>query len=151
MLTVLPGAGAAGARRACARALRHRPRPRVGRRGTHAAARRPYQASDDADRPPSRSTRCSTPAQRRSAAATARRPSRAARAAATPAGRAATGTISIDDFTKVDLRIARIVNAEHVEGADKLLKLTLDIGEASQRTVFAGIKSAYDPRSSSAA
>jgi methionyl-tRNA synthetase len=55
------------------------------------------------------------------------------------------GTISIDDFTKIDLRIARIVNAEHVEGADKLLKLTLDVGEARQRTVFAGIKSAYDP------
>lgn len=53
--------------------------------------------------------------------------------------------ISIDDFTKVDLRIAKIVNAEHVEGAEKLLKLTLDIGEASTRQVFAGIKSAYDP------
>jgi methionyl-tRNA synthetase len=54
-------------------------------------------------------------------------------------------TISIDDFMKVDLRVARIVNAEHVEGAEKLLKLTLDIGEAQPRTVFAGIKSAYDP------
>jgi len=54
-------------------------------------------------------------------------------------------TISIDDFTKVELRIARIVNAEHVEGADKLLKLTLDAGEGRQRTVFAGIKAAYDP------
>lgn len=53
--------------------------------------------------------------------------------------------ISIDDFTKVDLRIAKIVNAEHVEGAEKLLMLTLDIGEASTRQVFAGIKSAYDP------
>ena len=53
--------------------------------------------------------------------------------------------ISIDDFTKVDLRIARIANAEHVEGAEKLLKLTLDIGEAQPRQVFAGIKSAYDP------
>jgi methionyl-tRNA synthetase len=53
--------------------------------------------------------------------------------------------ISIDDFTKVDLRIAQIVNAEHVEGAEKLLKLTLDIGEAQPRQVFAGIKSAYDP------
>jgi methionyl-tRNA synthetase len=53
--------------------------------------------------------------------------------------------ISIDDFTKVDLRIAKIVNAEHVEGADKLLKLTLDIGEEKPRQVFAGIKSAYDP------
>lgn len=53
--------------------------------------------------------------------------------------------ISIDDFTKVDLRIAKIVNAEHVEGAEKLLKLTLDIGEEKTRQVFAGIKSAYDP------
>ena len=52
--------------------------------------------------------------------------------------------ITIDDFTKVDLRIARIANAEHVEGAEKLLKLTLDLGTES-RTVFAGIKSAYDP------
>ncbi|HEU0219950.1 MAG TPA: methionine--tRNA ligase [Gallionella sp.] len=53
--------------------------------------------------------------------------------------------ISIDDFSKVDLRVAKIVNAEHVEGAEKLLKLTLDIGEEKPRTVFAGIKSAYDP------
>ena len=56
-----------------------------------------------------------------------------------------TNYISIDDFTKVDLRIAKIVNAEHVEGAEKLLKLTLDIGEEKLRQVFAGIKSAYDP------
>lgn len=54
------------------------------------------------------------------------------------------GTITIDDFSKIDLRVAEIVNAEHVEGAEKLLKLTLDIG-SEQRTVFAGIKSAYDP------
>ncbi len=53
-------------------------------------------------------------------------------------------TISIDDFSKIDLRVARIINAEHVDGAKKLLKLTLDIG-SEQRTVFAGIKSAYDP------
>ena len=54
------------------------------------------------------------------------------------------GVVSIDDFNKLDLRIARIVKAEHVDGADKLLKLTLDIGDG-MRTVFAGIKSAYDP------
>src|SRR6266853_1845715 len=54
------------------------------------------------------------------------------------------GVISIDDFNKVDLRIAKIVKAELVDGADKLLKLTLDTGNGS-RTVFAGIKSAYDP------
>ncbi len=53
--------------------------------------------------------------------------------------------ISIDDFAKVDLRIARIVRAEHVEGADKLLRLTVDIGELGSRTVLAGIKSAYSP------
>jgi methionyl-tRNA synthetase len=53
--------------------------------------------------------------------------------------------ITLDDFNKVDLRVARIINAEHVEGAEKLLKLTLDIGEEKTRTVFAGIKSAYDP------
>ncbi len=53
--------------------------------------------------------------------------------------------ISIDDFTKVDLRIAKIVSAEHVEGAAKLIKLMLDIGEPQPRQVFAGIKSAYDP------
>jgi len=52
--------------------------------------------------------------------------------------------IAIDDFTRVDLRVAKIIEAEHVEGADKLLKLTLDLG-AETRTVFAGIKSAYAP------
>jgi len=59
-------------------------------------------------------------------------------------------TISIDDFNKLDLRVARIARAEHVEGADKLLKLTLDLGTDAAgapltRTVFAGIKSAYAP------
>ena len=53
-------------------------------------------------------------------------------------------TIGIDDFAKLDLRVAKIANAEHVEGADKLLKLTLDLGNES-RIVFAGIKSAYQP------
>ncbi len=52
--------------------------------------------------------------------------------------------IQYDDFAKVDLRIAKIIKAEHVEGADKLLQLTLDIGGES-RLVFAGIKSAYQP------
>jgi methionyl-tRNA synthetase len=60
-------------------------------------------------------------------------------------GAAAAAEISIADFEKIDLRIARIVSAEHVDGADKLLKLTLDIGEERPRTVFAGIKSAYRP------
>lgn len=53
-------------------------------------------------------------------------------------------TISIDEFSKVDLRVARIVAAEAVEGADKLLRLQLDLGEG-QKQVFAGIKSAYEP------
>ncbi|RTE87156.1 MULTISPECIES: methionine--tRNA ligase [Gammaproteobacteria] len=53
--------------------------------------------------------------------------------------------IEFDDFAKVDLRVAKIVNAEHVEGADKLLKLTLDIGDTNTRQVFAGIKAAYSP------
>ena len=53
--------------------------------------------------------------------------------------------INIDQFSAVDLRVAKIVKAEHVEGADKLLQLTLDVGDLGQRNVFAGIKSAYDP------
>src|SRR5579862_1409453 len=72
--------------------------------------------------------------------------------AATPAGATSAGaapagaptSISIDEFKRIDLRVARIVSAETVPGADKLLKLTLDLG-TEQRTVFAGIKSAYDP------
>ncbi|HVT34826.1 MAG TPA: methionine--tRNA ligase [Nevskiaceae bacterium] len=62
-----------------------------------------------------------------------------------PAPVPATPPISIDDFGKVELRIARIEKAESVEGADKLLRLTLDVGELGTRQVFAGIKSAYAP------
>ncbi|HWA37375.1 MAG TPA: methionine--tRNA ligase subunit beta, partial [Burkholderiales bacterium] len=57
---------------------------------------------------------------------------------------AVTSEISIEDFSKLDLRVARVARAEHVEGADKLLKLTLDL-RGETRTVFAGIKSAYAP------
>ncbi|MEX0951879.1 MAG: methionine--tRNA ligase [Gammaproteobacteria bacterium] len=53
-------------------------------------------------------------------------------------------TIAIDDFAKIDLRVAKIIKAAHVDGADKLLQLTLDIG-GETRNVFAGIKSAYTP------
>ncbi len=53
--------------------------------------------------------------------------------------------IEFNDFAKVDLRIALIANAEHVEGSDKLLRLTLDLG-GETRNVFSGIKSAYDPK-----
>ena len=61
-----------------------------------------------------------------------------------PVAEAGDDRISIDDFTRVDLRIARVVRAEPVDGADKLLKLTLDLG-GDTRSVFAGIKAAYDP------
>jgi methionyl-tRNA synthetase len=54
-------------------------------------------------------------------------------------------TVSIDDFARLDLRIARIVAADAVEGSDKLLRLELDVGEGRTRTVFSGIKAAYDP------
>jgi methionyl-tRNA synthetase len=55
--------------------------------------------------------------------------------------------ISIDDFLRVDLRAAKVLNAELVAGADKLLKLTLDLGELGTRSVFAGIRAAYEPES----
>jgi methionyl-tRNA synthetase len=68
-----------------------------------------------------------------------------AAAAVVPAGEPLADEIKIDDFAKVDLRIAKIVNCEHVEGSDKLLRLTLDVGEGKTRNVFSGIKSAYQP------
>jgi methionyl-tRNA synthetase len=63
----------------------------------------------------------------------------------TPGGEAIAPTITIDDFAKVDLRIARIVNCEAVPGSVKLLRLTLDVGEEKTRNVFSGIASAYQP------
>ncbi len=70
----------------------------------------------------------------------------AAGASADPTPDAAgAGTISIDDFARIDLRIARIVDAQAVEGSNKLLRLELDVGEARPRIVFSGIRSAYDP------
>ncbi len=86
----------------------------------------------------------------------ANKPSADSHPAATPASPLAqeplAEEIAYPDFAKVDLRIARIVNAEHVEGAEKLLKLHLDLGLGADgapvlRTVFSGIKSAYDPAS----
>ncbi len=62
-----------------------------------------------------------------------------------PGGEELAPEIKIDDFAKVDLRIARIVKAELVEGSDKLLRLTLDAGEGRLRNVFSGIRSAYQP------
>ncbi len=55
--------------------------------------------------------------------------------------------IALETFAQVDLRVARILQADYVTGADKLLKLTLDVGEWGQRTVFAGIRAAYSPES----
>ena len=62
-----------------------------------------------------------------------------------PGGEELAPEIRIEDFAKVDLRIAKIVACEAVEGSDKLLRLTLDVGEAKTRNVFSGIKSAYKP------
>ena len=72
-------------------------------------------------------------------------PQPSAAAKAGPSSAVAAEQITIDDFTKIDLRVAKIVNAENVDGADKLLRLTLDVGDGRHRTVFAGIKSAYKP------
>jgi methionyl-tRNA synthetase len=54
-------------------------------------------------------------------------------------------SISIDDFLRVDLRVARVLAAEVIAGADKLLRLRLDVGELGEREIFAGIRAAYDP------
>ena len=62
-----------------------------------------------------------------------------------PGGEALAPEIKIDDFAKVDLRVARIVNAEKVDGSDKLLRLTLDVGEGRHRNVFSGISAHFDP------
>ncbi len=62
-----------------------------------------------------------------------------------PGGEELAPTIGIDDFAKIDLRIALIVNCEPVEGSTKLLRLTLDVGEGKNRNVFSGIASAYKP------
>ena len=79
-------------------------------------------------------------------AKTAKTASRASDTAELAAAAAVEGNlISIDDFLRVDLRIAKILSAELVEGADKLLKLKLDVGELGERQIFAGIRAAYDP------
>ena len=63
-----------------------------------------------------------------------------------PGGEAIAAPIGIDDFAKIDLRIAQIVNCEAVEGSTKLLRLTLDVGEGKNRNVFSGIASMYQPQ-----
>ena len=75
------------------------------------------------------------------------KPTAAATAAASPpGGEPVAPVIGIDDFAKVDLRIAKIVNCEAVTGSTKLLRLTLDVGEAAPRNVFSGIASVYQPQ-----
>jgi methionyl-tRNA synthetase len=69
----------------------------------------------------------------------------AVEAPALPGGEDIAPTIGIEDFAKIDLRIARIVEARKVEGSSKLLQLTLDVGEGRTRNVFSGIQSAYTP------
>ena len=69
----------------------------------------------------------------------------AATEAVAPGGEELAPTITIDDFAKIDLRIAQIVNCEAVEGSTKLLRLTLDVGEGRTRNVFSGIASSYKP------
>jgi methionyl-tRNA synthetase len=64
---------------------------------------------------------------------------------ALPGGEAIAPTIGIDDFAKIDLRVALIVDCQPVEGSTKLLRLTLDVGEGQHRNVFSGIASAYKP------
>jgi methionyl-tRNA synthetase len=83
------------------------------------------------------------------APADAKKPAKAADAAKKASdangGADASDVISIDDFAKIDLRVAKIVDCKAVEGSDKLLQLTLDVGEEKTRNVFSGIKSAYRP------
>jgi len=62
-----------------------------------------------------------------------------------PQATAASPRITIDDFAKVDLRVGQVISAERVKGADKLLHLKVDIGEAAPRTIVAGIATAYQP------
>jgi methionyl-tRNA synthetase len=68
----------------------------------------------------------------------------APKAAASPAAPDA-AKISIDDFVKVDLRVGQVISAERVKGADRLLHMKVDIGEAAPRTIVAGIAEAYPP------
>ena len=90
---------------------------------------------------------CSTPCSSRRGRSRDARPAAHRRPIAVPlpGGEAIAAPISIDEFAKIDLRIALIVACEKVEGSTKLLKLTLDVGEARPRTVFSGIQSAYTP------
>ncbi len=117
-----------------------RPPTRVGRY-EHLMTRVDPKLLDALFEPPGASP---APAPAAKTAKTAKTPPPVA-APSAPAGEATAALITIDDFARLDLRIARIVDAQLVEGSDKLLRLTLDIGEPTHRTVFSGIRSAYEP------
>ena len=93
------------------------------------------------------------PAKGPAGSATAGKPASAAPAPSAAAGTASAvqpvegNLISIDDFLRVDLRVAKVLEADFIAGADKLLRLRLDVGDLGERQVFAGIRAAYDPAS----
>ncbi len=107
-----------------------------------AVARLIEENADAPPRPPAATAASADPASSAAAAAAAA----ASQGSATVAA-AAGGVISLDDFLRIDLRAAKVLSAELVAGADKLLKLRLDVGELGQREIFAGIRAAYDPAS----
>jgi methionyl-tRNA synthetase len=87
-----------------------------------------------------------TPAAAKTSAAPAAANSGASDTAMAAAAASVEGNlISIDDFLRIDLRVAKILNAELIAGADKLLKLRVDVGDLGERDIFAGIRAAYDP------
>jgi len=112
-----------------------------------AANRESLQAGDAAADTAAKATSGAAGAAGAASAATGSSPNPAAKAQAGAAKSSGDGDgiISIDDFAKIDLRIAKIVDCVAVEGSDKLLQLTLDVGEERTRNVFSGIKSAYQP------
>jgi methionyl-tRNA synthetase len=110
-----------------------------------AGAARPAQVRSTEARSPAAASTGAAPAAARGSAAAA--PLRAAPSdtATLAAATAVEGNlISIDDFLRIDLRVAKVLNADLIAGADKLLKLRVDLGELGQREIFAGIRAAYD-------
>jgi methionyl-tRNA synthetase len=91
--------------------------------------------------PGSSAARAMSPAAASSGPAASGQPATAAAGAGAPDG----GPVSLDEFLRIDLRAAKVLEARHVPGADKLLQLTIDVGELGRRQIFAGIRAAYDP------
>jgi methionyl-tRNA synthetase len=105
--------------------------PRVAARLVDAPAPAPSAATPSSAARPASSAAAGSPA--------------APAGVAPPAHAAPASSISIDEFGRIDLRVAKILSAEHIEGADKLLKLRVDLGELGTRQIFAGIRAACDP------